>query len=186
MKYVRTLICFLLTAMSSVTIASESPEKLIEEHFEYLKSNATWKACKLYRNQDLRHLKEGLMTALLDAPSAEKQDATVLIFGEEASFDGIKKMSDIQFCESILQFAMQQTASPEVLELLRLTIIGKVMEGEHTAHVVARYFVELTDVPSQNVEVATVVKEGNTWKMTMPEAIASMGELFQQGMTQSK
>lgn len=171
--------------MSSVTIASESPEKLVERYTDYVASNTIWKACKLYRDKDLHTFKEELMPVFQAESNSGKQEARVLYFGEKSSLDSINRMSEIQFCENVLQVSTQLAAPPESYEMLKLAIIGKVMEGEHTAHVVVRYFIEQTDISFQNVEVETVFKEGNTWKLTMPEAMASMGELFQKAMTQS-
>jgi hypothetical protein len=101
------------------------------------------------------------------------------------SFPGVKSVKALKALDAPHLFAgviRRTTSDPETKKSLARTqidVFGHVTEGDDTAHVVYRSKIKLGETDIVRLNVATLRKSGETWKMVIPEDFA--GPLKQGG-----
>ena len=73
------------------------------------------------------------------------------------------------------RFLQRMSSDPDMKKSLaetKIDVFGHVDEGEDTAHVIYRSTVKLGENDIQRLNVATLRKNGQTWKMVIPDEFA--------------
>ena len=143
-----------------VAVAGETPESMVARYTKTVQ-RGDWKASSALMHPDaLRQLKRMFRPIVFAAPDL---DMAKMFFGVRtaAEFD---RLSGAQAYERLM--AMVTKMNPEVNSALATSksqILGHVLEGPATAHVVYRMTVKTQGISVTKVAVMPVKKVGNTW-----------------------
>ena len=94
------------------------------------------------------------------------------------SFPGVKSAKALKALDGPRLFAgvlQRMSSDPDMKKSLaetKIDVFGHVDEGEDTAHVIYRSTVKLGENDIQRLNVATLRKNGQTWKMVIPDEFA--------------
>ena len=94
------------------------------------------------------------------------------------SFKGVKSAKALKALDGPRLFAgvlERMTSDPDMKKSLaqtKIKVFGHVDEGEDTAHVIYRSTVKLGETDIERLNVATLRKSGQTWKMVIPDEFA--------------
>ena len=98
------------------------------------------------------------------------------------SFPGVKSVKALKALDAPHLFAgvvQRMTADPEFRKALaktKIDVFGHVSEGDDKAHVVYRSEMKQGEVDIVRLNVVTLRKSGQTWKMAIPEEFAGPGK----------
>tara|TARA_R110002049_G_scaffold124997_25_gene280597 strand:- start:4029 stop:4400 length:372 start_codon:yes stop_codon:yes gene_type:complete len=74
---------------------------------------------------------------------------------------------DVEFFASIFNFVMQQADQAGGINFEGVEILGEVKEGDNIAHLVTRNRVSVGEMEVEAMEVVSLKKNGEDWRMLM-------------------
>lgn len=177
MKMLKILLLSIILMMFSLPIArarqapADSPEAVVVAMNEAMakgdwKASATWfdpKALKDFR---------AMLAPVLDAvPNGQGGSMIAMLFDAESA-DSLKRASDAEYFASFIAGTMRMSGS----ELESNEIIGSVAEGDDLRHVVTRSTASAQGVRITNMEVISLRKTPQGWRVLLKGDMTGMVE----------
>jgi hypothetical protein len=95
-------------------------------------------------------------------------------FGPTQTVESINNVSDVEFFASIFNFVMQQADQAGGINFDGVEILGEVKEGDNIAHLVTRNRVSVGEIEVEAMEVVSLKKQGDGWRMLMSGSIKGL------------
>jgi hypothetical protein len=165
MRISAVLISTALFCTSPCWSASETPEMVVEQyHAAFAKKR--WLALADYLHpDDLAQFKKALLSIFSD--DNEKTRAGIIeIYGKGTTLQSLREGTDEAFLSPILAMLNERLDSAN-LRIVSQDVIGSVVEGEFV-HVVYRWQSESARLRQSQVEVRTLRRYRDTWRLVPP------------------
>jgi hypothetical protein len=159
----------------------DSPEAVVEKALKALKEDRLEDFAGAMHPEALKRLK-ALLTTVVEAAAKEGQSKQVLrLFDGVASADALKKLDDVQFFVRFLRGVTR--LKPELKQALggaEARVLGHVMEGKDTAHVVYRMTVSVGGAKMTKMDVTSLRKSEVGWRMLLSTELEGIATILKQ------
>ncbi len=156
--------------------AAQSPEQVAGRYFTAME-NADWKTCTELMHPDELARFKAVFLPLMDSPKGAEGAQELMGLNSAAEF---KKLSDSQVFEKFLTHMMGKSDMGELMSTMRATVVGSVMEGKDTAHVLYRMKMNAYGTEVEELEVSTLKRYGDTWRLALDKNTEGMAEAIRQ------
>lgn len=168
MKLLLIATCLVLTSLQLRAADTLSPEALADQQLTAMRLGEWATYAGNMHPKALDRLQK-TMIPILDAvesdgdPSAAAQLSAMLFGGASAA--ELKSMSPPRFFETLMSSMAKLPVMSEAMRSAEGAVIGTVMEGKDTAHVVSRMKMNIPGVVDYSkLEVISFEKDGEMWK----------------------
>lgn len=154
----------ILLLLSFVTPAqAKTPMETAREYFDDLKQERYESAAAMFDPDALHTFRESF-SFLLELPAETGTPVVRMFFGPQSTPASVKKLQDDQFYALMLKSLMNMAGKAN---FDRLQIIGELSEAPDLAHVVSRNSVTVQGITVEKMEVLSMKKQGEGWKLLM-------------------
>lgn len=166
-----TLLAAALLAAAPGLAAQDTPEQVVARYFETFRMGDYAGNVALMHPEALEELKEtmGGLVALAGTEDEEFRE----MFGV-SSLEEFNRLTSAQLFERMLRWQLDQPDMRELLSSAQAVVLGHVMEGDTTAHVVYRMRMGLGELSIDQVQVAPVKRAGGEWRVLLTGSFAGM------------
>lgn len=162
----------IILACSGAAAQTESPEEVSRRYFEAMEKS-DWKANAALMHPDELARFRAVFMPLMDSPKGAEGAQELFGLNSTAEF---AKLSDQEVFEKFLVTVMGRSDMSELLSTMRSTVIGSVMEGKDTAHVLYRMRMDVFGTEVVEIEVSTLKRYGDTWRLALDKDTEGMAE----------
>ena len=165
MKLLLLTACAILTALTLRAADADSPEVLAEQQLAAMRLGE-WSTYAANMHPKALERLQKMMMPIVDAAGSggEAAQLTATLFGG-ASGAQLKAMAPVKFFETLMSSMAKLPGASEAMQSAEGTVLGKVLEGENTAHVVTRMKMKISGVVDYSkLEVVSFEKDGGKWK----------------------
>jgi hypothetical protein len=165
MKLFLTTACLLLAFAPLRAADADTPEALAEQQLAAMRLGE-WRTYAANMHPKALERLQKMLMPIVDAAGSggEAAQLTATLFGG-ASGAQLKAMSPVKFFETLMNSMAKLPGMTEAMQSAEGTVLGKVLEGENTAHVVTRMKIKLAGVVDYSkLEVVSFEKDGEKWK----------------------
>ena len=165
MKLLLLIACALLAALPLRVADADTPEALAEQQLAAMRLGE-WSTYAANMHPKALERLQKLMMPIVDAAESggEAAQITATLFGG-ASGAQLKAMPPVKFFETLMNSMAKLPGMNEAMQSAEGTVLGKVLEGENTAHVVTRMKMSIPGVVDYSkLEVVSFEKDGGKWK----------------------
>ena len=165
MKLLLTVAFALLTLVPLRAADADTPEALAEQQFAAMRLGE-WSTYAANMHPKALERLQKLMMPIVDAAEGggEAAQMTATLFGG-ASGAQLKAMPPVKFFETLMKSMGKLPGMTEAMQNAEGTVLGKVLEGENTAHVVTRMKMSVPGVVDYSkLEVVSFEKDDGKWK----------------------
>ncbi len=159
----------------------EEPEDIARKALAALKENKLEDFAKEMHPSALKQLKT-ILLSVFDAAAEEGQEKAILaLFSGARTVDEVKKLDDEKFFVSFLRGVIG--LKPELKNAFSSAkgeVLGHVMEGEDTAHVVYRMTMSVSGATITKMDVMTLKKTDSGWRMMLSGEIDGLAQVLKQ------
>jgi hypothetical protein len=161
--------------------APSSPEDVVREMFA-VSRQADWAGyARLVHPRSMAEVKAAFGELVALDPGGKLWP---VLFGvaTRGEFDAL---SETSFFAGFLKFILNQPGAAEALQGLDGVILGTLAEGDQV-HVVYRMKVTMMDIELKKLETVTLERHGETWRLILPDQMASIPLLIKKGLEERK
>jgi hypothetical protein len=164
----------------------EPPEPAVKKALAALREERFEDFAKAMHPDELKDLKKSLMAALTVA-AKEGREKQFLRLMKAKSIDDLKDLSDVQFFASLTSnmFRLDMTIK-QTFGAAEADLIGNVREGKNVAHVVCRVKMKIEGVPTTHMDVVSVKKTDDGWRLLLPSQVEVFASLVKQDLRGEK
>jgi len=156
---------FLLLALVPLRAAdADTPEALAEHQLAAMRLGEWGTYAANMHPKALDRLQK-MLAPIVEGAASNREAAhlSITLFGG-ASDAQLKAMSPVKFFETLMASMAKLPGMSEAMQKAEGTVLGKVMEGENTAHVVTRMKMSVPGVDYSKLEIVSFEKDGDKWK----------------------
>lgn len=161
-----------LLAMAAPLAAQETPEAVFQRYFETFRTADYAGNAALMHPQALESMKETL-TGLLAIPGADDPAELRETFGV-GSVEEMRQMPPAALFERMLRSQLENPEMRQILSGAQISVLGHVMEGDTTAHVVYRMRMSVGEMDMDQVSVAPLQMHEGRWRVLLTGSLAGM------------
>ena len=165
----RHVILLALLATPVITWANE-PEEVLDRYFKILTSENTDKIASIMDADSMASLKVMMDNAIRYQANHGNYELQRRIFGKKVSLDKVENTS-ADFYLNQLANSILDAANSQNFRIESRKVLGRIQEGDKIAHIVARLSMQQNSESTSDIFVYTLVKEGDSWKLTFPPTI---------------
>jgi hypothetical protein len=152
--------------------AQETPEQVVSRYFDTFRAGDYAGNVALTHPEALEAMRETM--AGLVALSGTENPQFREMFGV-SGMEEFNRLTSAQLFERLLRWQLEKPEMREVLSGTRTTVLGHVMEGDSTAHVVYRMRMSIREMDVDQVQVASVKRAANgQWRVLLTGNFAGM------------
>lgn len=171
------LVCgfLLLGLVANAASQPETPEEVVAVAIDALYTGDFELYSSLMHSEALESFRAIFDPALELLSDDEQEEALAILFGASSLEEYRSMPARDVFAHMLAQFA------PFILEFYteaNATVLGHVMEGDHTAHVVYRMTGTAFGVEASTVEVISLQLDEGRWRMLLTADFEGLGALF--------
>jgi len=155
------LIVFFSIALANCANATSDPSDTVRNYNQAVASGNYVAASRMFHPDGMAEQRSRL--EFLFESGDENLVLFRVIFGEDAEPETVKAMTDQEFFEFLYVLLMEQATSKDWLDLHEYKVLGAVMEGEHTAHVLVKGGASTRGKSYDYVFVHTLHRVGERW-----------------------
>lgn len=177
------IIVLAVSLVSHVCLAETAIERT-ELYFDDLKARQYKAAASHFDPEQLKEFRV-MMEFYKEIPEEPQREFIKAFFGEHQSTESVQALSDTEFFAGMFIFIMQRAEATGGLNFDGLEILGTVAEGEDKAHLVTRNRISMGEVEIEAMEVVSLKKYGNNWKVMMSGRIKGLPAQLKSAFTQN-
>jgi hypothetical protein len=164
MKRLILALCAVLALAPLQAADNATPEALAAQQLAAMRFGEWGTYAANMHPKALARLQSMMAPLLTSGDAAGTQQLSDMLFGG-ATAAQLKEMSPVKFFETLMTSMAKLPGMKEAMQSADGTVLGKVMEGENTAHVVTRMKMAIPGVVDYSkVEVVSFEKDGAQWK----------------------
>lgn len=155
-----------------------APEEVARAYFTALRDRGAPVVVEFIHEGEMAKFKE-LFVALMEKEAAKgKRELVFGLFGEQATLAEVKALSPRRFMSIFMQKASGMI-SKMGFTFEKLEVLGSVPEGD-MVHVVARIEVGLWPAAIKRMEVLSMKRDGDAWRLMLPKQFDGLLLMIQQ------
>lgn len=181
---IATSAALLMLACSGATAQkAETPEEVTRHYFDAMEKG-NWKANAALMHPDELARFRAVFAPLMESPKGAEGARELLGLNSPAEF---RKLSDLEVFEQFLTNIMGKSPNmAEMMSNMESTILGSVIEGKDTAHVLYRMKMSGEGMNIEELEVTTLKRYGNTWRLALDKNVEGMAESISQMLNEEE
>jgi hypothetical protein len=152
---------------------AENPTERAEMYFSDIENRNYSAAAEHFDPVQLKEFRE-MMEFYKEIPTEAQAQFIKTFFSEEQTVESIAKLSDTEFFSGLFNFIMKQAEATGGVSFDGLEILGEVKEGQNISHLVTRNRVSIGELEVEAMEVVSMKKVGNEWRMMMSGKIKGL------------
>ena len=181
---IRTVLLCIFISFSS-TALSDTPEKLTEQYYQYIK-NSDWESlANMMHDNALKEFKQSLLPMFEQEATRKQSMLLERIYGKGATLDQARNSTDKIFFQQSIK---------NVVGLLRNTtykvrdtrVLGNVAEGTDTVHVMVKETTTTGSHDTNTIEVFTFRNNKDGWKLMLSGKLANFVQTARFSTEQAK
>lgn len=173
----KKIFLFLSLSLAGIlSVQAQSAEEVARQYWELLADGKFAESCKLFDPQAIKDFRE-MMRFYEMAPEDEINPFLATYFGEDATQESVKKLSDLEFFQSFMANSM--SALGATASFKQMEVLGSVAEGADTSHVLTRMTIEVNELEVEQVQVVSLHKNGESWGILLEGKMKGMAKQFQ-------
>ena len=157
------LIVFFSLSLASCANANDDPSETVRNYYQVVASGDYAAAAKMFHPDGIAELRSRL-DFLYDSDDGYL-NGFWHIFGEDVEPAAVKAMTDQAFFEVLYIVVIEQAISLDRLDPHKYEVLGAVMEGDQTAHVLVRGHASVDDKSYDYLFVQTLHRIGERWAL---------------------
>lgn len=178
----RLLVALALCILAPVAVAN-TPEEVVSSYLDALNSSEFSRATSLFATADCDEFK-GMMEPLFSLEAASDQsELAELLFERPVSSEELQAIPPCEFVATTIAAVMRLTASmgsPVTDQASQ--ILGSVRETESLIHYLVRGTAKFGDDAVSSLEVVSVRRDGDVWRIQMSEKMKGMSSIIQRAL----
>jgi hypothetical protein len=166
------LLALVLLALPARGAAQETPEQVVQRYYETFRTGDYAGNAALLHPDALNQMKE-TMLGLAALPGAVQEPQFHEMFGVR-TVEELRALPAATVFERMLRSQLENEDMRQILASSQVTVLGHVMEGDSTAHVVYRMRMSLGEMQMDQVQVAPVKRADGQWRVLLTGSLAGM------------
>ena len=179
MKKIVTLLVGLLL-FTSFAFAND-PEELSQAYFKMLSQQQWDEIAKLYDPASLKEFRE-MMSFLVEVPDEAAPRVLGGFFGQGATKESVKALSDQAFFSFFLRGVMAQASQLGELDFKQVEVLGAIPESDSLKHVVVRTHIGVGEMDMEAMEVISFRKKGDQWGLLMQGKLKGLAQRIKKAL----
>jgi len=163
----------ILLLVSNLAWAETSAE-FAKAYFGDLESGNFEAAAEKFDPEQLNEFRT-MMEFYKEIPAQAQTQFIQTFFGPDQTIETVDKATDVQFFSGVFSFIMRQAEAAGGLNFDGFEILGEVMEGD-VVHLVTRNRVSVGELEMEAMEVVSVKKQGDSWKLMLSGKMKGLPE----------
>lgn len=152
--------------------AQDTPEQVVQRYFETFRTGDYAGNAALMHPEALEEMKE-TMTGLTAIAGATEEPEFEQMFGVKTA-EELRALPAATMFERMLRSQLQDEDMRQVLQGMQISILGHVLEGDSTAHVVYRMRMSVMGMNMDQVQVAPLKRAEGQWRVLLTGSLAGM------------
>jgi hypothetical protein len=165
------LLLLAVCALPSRAAAQDTPEAVVQRYYETFRAGDFAANAALMHPEALEELKTTL-TGMAALPGATEDAEFREMFGV-SSIEEMRALPAAVLFERVLRNQLEGEMRA-ILASTQITILGHVMEGDTTAHVVYRMRMDFGGQSLDQVQVMPLQRAGGEWRVLLTGSLAGM------------
>ncbi len=145
-----------------------------EKFYDHLRNTDYVAAADMFDPAEVAEFRD-LLRVVFDNPSETDIQQMQAMFGPDFTIEKIRAMSDAEFFSTFLRMIFQQLLATGAMSLDGVEILGSVADGDDQAHVVIRQTIGFGDNPVEMMDVVSLRRSGDEWKLIMKGDMKALG-----------
>lgn len=168
----RVLPALALLAFAPALAAQETPEQVLQRYYDTFRAGDYAANAALMHPDALEDMREMLL-GLTAAPGATDDPEFQEMFGVRTA-DELRALPQTELFARMLRSQLDNPDMREILGNAQVTVLGHVMEGDSTAHVVYRMKMNFQGIEMDQVQVAPLRRAEGQWRVLLTGNLAGM------------
>ena len=152
---------------------AETPQQRAELYFSDIENLDFLGAASHFDAEQLKEFR-GMMEFYKEMPEEAQTNFVQTFFGPDQSTESLENLSDLEFFSGLFSFIMKQAEAAGGLNFDGIEILGEVKEGDDITHLVTRTTVSLGAIDMEAMEVVSLKKSGEEWRILMSGKIKGL------------
>ncbi len=161
-----------LFCLTLLPVFGGSAKERALEYFTVLKAGEYDRTASFFSPQALGDFRE-MMSFLDEIPEEAAGQVFGVFFGEEATKETVKEMSNDEFFGSFITFTLKQAEATGNLSFDKIEVLGEVVEGD-VVHVLTRNKVTVGEIEVEAMEVMSFEKVEGEWMALLQGSMKGM------------
>jgi hypothetical protein len=158
-------VIFSFFSAQSIYAAPEEPEQVVSRYHSRFETERWLALLDFIHPDELQKFKEHFLS-LFNDDNKVTQQSLIDLYGSGVTIQSLKAASATEYMQPILSMA-NRSLDASNLRITSQVILGTVEEGE-LRHVIYRWNSETPTLKMSQVEVRTLRRYGDTWRLKMP------------------
>jgi len=152
-----------------------NPELIVDDYYSSLMDSGYTKLNEYLHPKEKMKIRNLLLPVLEEASKKGKKGYVQAIFGSNATIDSVRSLNDDEFAKAYFQSIQQTMLAKGVrFQFSKVKKIGSLNEGEDLAHVLVRVNMNVNSVAVDSLDVISVKKFDNGWKLLLKADLEDM------------
>ncbi len=169
--------------LASADAAAQTPDEVARLYLEATRKG-DWKTSTAYMHPDELERFKQVFAPLVTSSNGTKALATLLGLQSPSELADLPP-ADV-YTRFVTLFLGNTEEIIEMIDSMGTRVIGHVPEGNDTVHVVYRMMMKADGMHSVNMQVASLKRYGDTWRLMLEQNMVMMAETFAQNMGNAK
>lgn len=166
------LVLFCAQAQAGAAPQPGSPEAVVGDALDALNHGRVDEFAGAMDPDSLKEFRAALLASIEEAVQKVGEAKVLATFPQAKSLDDLKALDAKQLFGDVVRRMTSGEEAKEALAKTQIDVFGHISEGENTAHVVYQSKMKLGELDVVRMNVATLRKSGEAWKMTIPDDFA--------------
>lgn len=159
-------------ALPPVAAAQETPEQVVQRYYETFRSGDFAANAAIMHPAALEELKTTLV-GFAELPGATEEEGFAEMFGVR-TVEEMRALPPAVLFERMLRRQLGGDEMREILAGTQVAVLGHVMEGDTTAHVVYRMRMSVAQQTMDQVQVMPLKRADGQWRVMLTGSFAGM------------
>ncbi len=166
-----------LTLLATPAFAND-PEDTLDRYFDILTERDFSNFGDIMATENMNDLKALMDKAIRYQASHGTYDLQRRIFGKKVTMQAVTETPASFYLDKLAE-SILDAAEAQKFYVDNRKVLGTVMEGDDTVHVIARLNMHQGSTETSDVMLYTLVKEGDDWKLTFPPTVKQILQVIE-------
>ena len=168
----RGLLLLAACAIPAGAAAQETPEQVVQRYYETFRGGDFAANAAIMHPDALEELKTTLV-GFAEIPGATEEEGFTEMFGVR-TLEEMRALPPAALFERMLRSQLDSEEMRGILAGTEIAVLGHVMEGDTTAHVVYRMRMSFAQQTMDQVQVMPLKRAGGQWRVLLTGSLAGM------------
>ncbi len=177
-RFGRTILAAAVAATIPAAVRAQdttaTPEQVAQEFVQATRDTNWARMAGLMHPSALKQFHD-LFSPVLQCPSATAAQIRQTLFGIGSTVEAARTSDSALMVALFRTMSGRASGLAEVMRTAQLRVIGHVLEGADTVHVVSRLSVAVDSFPLTQMDVVSMARSGPTWRVLLKADFSALG-----------